>query len=73
MTTHTYGLQLRRQAAYAKKQARLAKNDTERESWLWIAQGWISLSRKRPQSDEEVFNQQRQDKGTGQDDSESSH
>jgi hypothetical protein len=66
-------MEYRRQAAYAKKQARLAKNVTERESWLWIAQGWINLSRTRPQSDEEVFNQQRQDKRTGQDDSESSH
>jgi len=37
------------------------------------ARCWMSLSRKRPQSDEEVFNQQSQDKETGQDDSESSH
>jgi type VI protein secretion system component VasF len=27
----------RRQAAYANKQARIAKNDAERASWLWIA------------------------------------
>jgi len=63
----------RRQAAHAKKQARLAKNDAERESWLWIAQGWMGLLRKRPPSNEQVFNQQRQDQGTGQDDSKSSH
>ena len=63
----------RRQAAYAKKQARFARNDAERESWLWIAQGWMGLLRKRPQSNEQDFSQQRQDKGTGQDDSESSH
>ena len=63
----------RRQAAYAKKQARLAKNDAERESWLWIALGWMGLLRKRPPSNEQVFNQQRQDQGTGQDDSESLH
>ena len=31
------------------------------------------LLRKRPQSNEQVFNQQRQDKETGQDDSESLH
>jgi hypothetical protein len=66
-------MEYRRQTAYAKKQARLAKNDAERELWLWIAQGWINLSRTRPQSDEEVFNQQRQDKEDRQDDSESSH
>ena len=63
----------RRQAAYAEKQSQLAINDMDRDSWLRIAQGYMSLLRKRPQSDAEVFNQQRQDKGTGQDDSESSH
>jgi hypothetical protein len=46
----------RRQAAHAKKQARLARNDAERESWLWIAQGWMGLLRKRPPSNEQVFN-----------------
>ena len=63
----------RRQVAYVRKQARLAKSDREREAWRWIAQGWMSLARKRVHSDQEVFNQQRQDKGTGQDDSESLH
>jgi hypothetical protein len=63
----------RRQAAYAKKQARLARNDAERESWLWMAHGWMGLLLKRPQSNEQVFNQQRQDKETGQDDSVSLH
>jgi hypothetical protein len=38
-----------------------------------IAQGWLNLLRKRPQSDEEVFNAQSKAKGTGQDDSESSN
>ena len=45
----------RRQAADAERQARLAKNDSDRESWLRIAQGWMSLLRKRPQSNEEAF------------------
>src|SRR6266404_2530663 len=40
-------------------------------AWLRIAQGWMSLLRKRPQSDEEAFNAQTKAKGTGQDDSES--
>jgi hypothetical protein len=63
----------RRQAADAEKQARLAKFDLDRESWLRIAQGWLSLLYKRPQSDEEAFNAQSKAKGTGQDDSESTN
>jgi hypothetical protein len=43
----------RRQAADAEEQAKSAKFDTDREAWLRIAQGWISLLRKRPQSAEE--------------------
>ena len=42
----------RRQAADAESQARLAKNEIDRAAWLSIAQGWISLLRKRPQSDD---------------------
>jgi len=45
----------RRQAADAEKQARLARNDSDRESWLRIAQGWMGLIRKRPMSAEEAF------------------
>ena len=45
----------RRQAADAERQARSAKNDLDRASWLRIAQGWLSLLRRRPQSDEEAF------------------
>jgi hypothetical protein len=45
----------RMQAAEAEKQARFAKSDFDRESWLRIAQGWMSLLRKRPQSEEEAF------------------
>jgi hypothetical protein len=62
----------RRQAAEAEKQVRSAKFDSDRESWLRIAQGWMSLLRKRPQSDEEAFNVQGAPKRTGRDDSESS-
>jgi hypothetical protein len=40
----------RRQAAHAEKQARIAKVDSDREAWLRIAQGWMSLVRKRLQS-----------------------
>jgi hypothetical protein len=63
----------RRQAAHAEKQARAAKRDSDREAWLRIAQGWLSMLRKRPQSAEETFNDQSAAQGTGQKDSESSH
>jgi hypothetical protein len=63
----------RRQAADAEKQAMLAKFDTDREAWLRIAQGWMSLLRKRPQSAEETFDAQTNAQGTGQQDSEASN
>jgi len=63
----------RRQATDAEKQARVARNDIDRAAWLRIAQGWLSLLHKRPQSDEEAFDAQSKAKGTGQDDSESSN
>jgi hypothetical protein len=63
----------RRQASHAEKQARAAKLDSDRASWLRIAQGWMSLIRKRPQSDAEAFNNQSAAQGTGQKDSQSSH
>jgi hypothetical protein len=63
----------RRQAAEAEKQARAAGSELDREQWLRIAQGWMSMLRKRPQSVEEVFDAQSKTDGTGQDDSESSH
>jgi hypothetical protein len=63
----------RQQAAGAERQARSAKNELDRAAWLRVAQGWLSLLRKRPQSDEEVFDAQSKAKGTGQDDSESSN
>jgi hypothetical protein len=42
----------RRQAAYAEKQSQLAINDMDRDSWLRIAQCYMSLLRKRPQSED---------------------
>jgi hypothetical protein len=47
--------------------------DFDRAAWLRIAHGWMSLLRKRPQSDEEAFNARTKARGTGQDDSESSN
>ncbi len=43
----------RRQAEEAEKQARSAISELERDEWLRIAQGWRSLLRKRPQSDDD--------------------
>lgn len=44
----------RRQAAYAEKQSQLARNEMDRDSWLRIAQGYMSLLRKRPQSEDDT-------------------
>ena len=63
----------RQQAADAERQAKSAANDLDRAAWLRVAQGWLSLLRKRPQSDEEAFDAQTKAKGTGQDDSESTN
>jgi hypothetical protein len=65
--------EFRRQAASAERRASSTKNHGDREAWLRIAQGWMSLLRKRPQTDTENFNEQSRDKGTGQEDSDSSH
>jgi signal transduction histidine kinase len=47
----------RRQAAYAEKQSQLATNASDRESWLRIAQGYVSLLRKRRQSEDDSESQ----------------
>jgi hypothetical protein len=61
----------RKQAAEAEKQARSALSELDRDQWLRIAQGWVSMLRKRPQFDEPGA--ENKAKGTGQDDSQSSH
>jgi hypothetical protein len=40
-----------RYAAAALRNARRAKSDDERASWLWLAEGWLGLLRERPQAD----------------------
>jgi hypothetical protein len=45
----------RRQAADAQKQADRARNDMDRESWLRIAQGWLSMLRKPQPTAQEAF------------------
>jgi hypothetical protein len=63
----------RRQAAEAEKQSKLARNDHDRAAWLRLAQGWLGLVRKRPQSAEEAFDQAVRTKGTGQKQSDASN
>jgi hypothetical protein len=63
----------RRQAAEAERQAQSAKSELDRAAWLRVGQGWLSLLRKRPQSEEEAFDAQTKAKGTGEDDSQSSN
>ena len=62
-----------RNAAEAQRQADRAISEIDRASWLRVAQGWSSLLKKPPQTLEEFFDQTLADKGTGQDDTKSSH
>jgi hypothetical protein len=43
----------RRQAREAEEQAQRARNDLDRQPWLWISRGWRGLLRRRPQSDDD--------------------
>jgi len=40
------------QAREAEEQAQRARNDLDRQPWLWISRGWRGLLRRRPQSDD---------------------
>jgi hypothetical protein len=63
----------RRQAAEAERQSRSARNDQDRAAWLRLAQGWLSMVRKRPQSAEDAFNAETAAKRTDGGDSDTSH
>lgn len=63
----------RKQAGNAQLMADRAKSSYDRESWLRIAQGWMSLIRKPRGTVSERFDEQAQDQGIGQEDSEGSH
>jgi hypothetical protein len=63
----------RRNAVEAQRQADRANNEIDRASWLRLVQGWLSLLPKRPQNDQEAFDQEVADKGTGQDESKTSN
>jgi hypothetical protein len=64
----------RRQAADAQKQADRARNDDDRESWLRVAQGWLSLIRKPARSAQGFFDAETEAKRTDDHkDSDTSH
>jgi hypothetical protein len=56
----------RRNAAEAQSCADKARTDTDRAAWLRVAQGWLSLLRKRPQSAAEKFEAAAENIGTRQ-------
>jgi predicted NUDIX family NTP pyrophosphohydrolase len=60
----------RRNAAEAKRQE---IGEVDRASWLRVAEGWLGLLKKPPQTLEDTFDKAVADKGTGQDDTKSSN
>jgi hypothetical protein len=42
-----------KRAEEAQKQAKLTPSELERDRWLRIAQGWLSLVRKRPRGNDQ--------------------
>ena len=60
-------------AAEAQQRARRARTDDERDAWLQLAEGWLGLLRKRPQTEEEAFDIKAAAQRTGQLDSKSLH
>jgi hypothetical protein len=63
----------RKQAAEAQAMADRTTNEADKESWLRVAQGWLSLIRRPPKTPQASFDEQTKAQGTGQDDSQSSH
>jgi hypothetical protein len=63
----------RRNAAHAQEQADAAKFDGDREGWLRVAQGWLSLIRNRPKTDADQFEEAADAQGTKQETTASSH
>ena len=54
----------RKNAAEAQRQADRTASLVDREAWLRVAQGWLSLLKKPPQTLEETFDEALADKGT---------
>jgi hypothetical protein len=62
-----------KQALYAQAWADRPISAADKEAWLRIAQGWSSLIRKRQPTEQEQFVDRAKARGTGQDESKSSH
>ena len=63
----------RRRAQEAQAMADQTQNQSDKASWLRIAQGWLDMLPKPRQSVEQRFDAQSKARGTGQDDPSSSH
>ena len=63
----------RKRADEAQALADRTQNPNDKAAWLRIAQGWMDMLPKPKQSAGQRFDAQTKAKGTGQDDSESSH
>ncbi|WP_063617197.1 MULTISPECIES: DUF6894 family protein [Bradyrhizobium] len=63
----------RQHAAEAQKMADRARNDDDMASWLRVAQGWLGLLTKRPQTDQEAFDQAVSEQGTAQEQNKTSN
>lgn len=63
----------RRNAAEAERQAKSAKNDEDRASWLRLVRDWLSLLPKNERKAEDTFDDEASARGTNQKDSDSSH
>jgi hypothetical protein len=69
--------QYRRNAEEAQKWADRSTNDEDKARWLKLVEGWLGLTRVRPQSlqqtSAEQFDQAVDQQGTGQVDSQRTH
>ena len=63
----------RAKAEEAQKWADRAVSRDDKAKWLRLAEGWLSLIRKRPNTLAEDFRSEVQRRGTKQDDSTESH
>jgi hypothetical protein len=63
----------RKRAAEAQAMADQTRNDDDKQSWLRIAQSYLEMLPKAKQTAEQRFDAQTKARGTGQNDSESSH
>jgi hypothetical protein len=63
----------RNNAEEAERQARLAKNDTDKAYWLSLMAGWLSLLPKPEPTEEERFDQHAEEVSTHQEKSASTH